>query len=150
MTDDANTGETGCPPSELMRELARAEHDVLTLGEQYGLGLPELSAWAARPETQRTVAGLCLLADLQTQLLLSRYRLVAATRLVGQATSRDESLTPEQVRKACVDLLKIELDRVASLSAVDTDGLDDSALEALRNAMHGPSDDPTPNPTEPQ
>lgn len=123
--------------SALLSELARAEHDVLELGQRHGLALPELSAWAARPDTQRTVAGLCLLADLQTQLLLSRYRLVAATRLVGQATGQEESLSPEQVRKACVDLLKIELERVASVSLDTLEAMDDPSLEALQRAVLG-------------
>ncbi len=151
MADDAPPGGVAGPAaSALMRELARAEHDVLTLGERHGLGLSELSAWAAQPETQRTVAGLCLLADLQTQLLLSRYRLVAATRLVGQATGRDESLSPEQVRKACVDLLKIELDRVASVSTADADALDDPALDALRAALDVPAGGPVATPQDPE
>ena len=130
--------------SVLLRELVRAEHDVLSLGETHGVPLGKLSAWAAEPKTQRTVAGLCLLADLQTQLLLSRYRLVAATRLVGQATGQDEALTPEQVRKACVDLLKIELDRVAAVSLEAVEDLNDPALEELKQAMLGGADDPTP------
>ncbi|MEM9414561.1 MAG: hypothetical protein AAGA29_03665 [Planctomycetota bacterium] len=121
----------------LLHELARAEDDVLALGERHGVGLSKLSAWAALPKTQRTVAGLCLLADLQTQLLLSRYRLVAATRLVGQATGQDESLSPEQVRKACVDLLKIELDRVAAVSLEAVEALDDPAFESLKRVMLG-------------
>lgn len=127
-TDTASSGT-------LLRELVRAEHDVLSLGEAHRLTLGELSAWASEPKTQQTVAGLCLLADLQTQLLLSRYRLVAATRLVGQATGQDDGLSPEQVRKACVDLLKIELDRVASVSLDTVNALDDPALEALKHAM---------------
>ncbi|MEM9560842.1 MAG: hypothetical protein AAF995_11085 [Planctomycetota bacterium] len=134
---DTDDGEGGRPTSALLRELARAEHDVLSLGESHGLPLGELAAWASEPATQRTVAGLCLLADLQTQLLLSRYRLIAATRLVGQATGQDDGLSPEQVRKACVDLLKIELDRVASVSLDAAQDQDDPALESLKRAMLG-------------
>lgn len=136
--DAARTAPPGPSTSlVLLHDLARAQDDVLALGERHGVGLSALSAWASEPKTQRTVAGLCLLADLQTQLLLSRYRLVAATRLVGQATGQDESLTPEQVRKACVDLLKIELDRVAAVSLEAAEALDDPALDELKRAVLG-------------
>ncbi|MFI4859508.1 MAG: hypothetical protein ACIAXF_02380 [Phycisphaerales bacterium JB063] len=146
----AREDEAVAPPGPatsvvLLHELARAEDDVLALGERHGVGLAKLSAWAALPKTQRTVAGLCLLADLQTQLLLSRYRLVAASRLVAQATGQDDTLGPEQVRKACVDLLKIELDRVASVSLEAVDALDDPAFESLKRAMlEGGADEPKP------
>lgn len=88
----------------LLQDLAGAEHDVISLAHRHGLSLGDLVEWACQHETRRTVAGLCVLADAQTQLLLSRYRLVAATRLIAQATSDDDTLSAEQVRKACVDL----------------------------------------------
>lgn len=138
LVDDGRADPPG-PASSLilLHDLARAEDDILALGERHGVPLGKLAAWAGEPKTQRTVAGLCLLADLQTQLLLSRYRLVAASRLVQQATGQDEALTPEQVRKACVDLLKIELERVSAVSLESAELLDDPALEGLRRAVLG-------------
>lgn len=136
--DDGRVSPPG-PASSLilLHDLARAEDDILALGERHGIPLGKLAAWAGEPKTQRTVAGLCLLADLQTQLLLSRYRLVAASRLVQQATGQDAALTPEQVRKACVDLLKIELERVSAVSLETAEALDDPSLEGLKRAMLG-------------
>lgn len=139
MTDDKTKA--------LLDDLAGAEHDILSLAQRHGLSLPALVDWACNPQMRRTVAGLCVLADAQTQLLLSRYRLVAATRLIGQATADAESLAPEQVRKACVDLLKTELSRADTLGladagkAPDSDSAPDPAIEALARAMTVPDED---------
>lgn len=126
-------------PSELntqalLADLTGAEHDILSLATRHNLSLDELVDWACQPQTRRTVAGLCVLADAQTQLLLSRYRLVAATRLIGQATGDAETLSPEQVRKACVDLLKTELSRAAELDRGEQPEKDE-AFDALARAM---------------
>lgn len=126
----------------LLQDLAGAEHDVISLAKRHGLSLGDLVDWACQHETRRTVAGLCVLADAQTQLLLSRYRLVAATRLIAQATSDDDTLSAEQVRKACVDLLKTELSRAATLDH-HQEAEEDSAMESLARAMAIPdADDP--------
>ncbi|MFK7788286.1 MAG: hypothetical protein AB8C95_02180 [Phycisphaeraceae bacterium] len=122
---------------KLIMDLARAEHDILSFAKAHDLTLDNLVDWAAKPETRRTLAGLCVLADAQTQLLLSRYRLVAATRLIGQATSEDETLSAEQVRKACVDLLKTELSRAASLGTAEQPESDE-AFDALARALSVP------------
>ena len=124
----------------LILDLARAEHDILSFATAHGLSLDKLVDWAAEPKTRRLLSGLCVLADAQTQLLLSRYRLVAATRLIGQATAEDENLSAEQVRKACVDLLKTELTRASSLGTSDLPE-NDAAFEALARAMSVPQPD---------
>lgn len=132
---------TGRPPTKaLLNDLASAEHDVLSLAQRHSLTLGALVDWACEHETRRTVAGLCVLADAQTQLLLSRYRLVAATRLIAQATAEDDTLSAEQVRKACVDLLKTELTRAASLEQHE-DAEEDAAFDALARAMSVPEQD---------
>lgn len=121
----------------LILDLASAEHDILSFARAHDLSLDELVAWAGKPETRRTISSLCVLADAQTQLLLSRYRLVAATRLIGQATSEDEALSAEQVRKACVDLLKTELSRAADLGLAEEPESDQS-FDALARALSVP------------
>ena len=73
-------------------------------------------------------------ADAQTQLLLSRYRLVAATRLIAHVTADADALPPEQVRKACVDLLKTELNRADQFGALDA-AEDNDELDALVDAL---------------
>ena len=124
-------------PDDMLVDLARAEHDILSFAKVHDLSLDALVDWASEPKTRRLLSGLCVLADAQTQLLLSRYRLVAATRLIGQATAEDETLSAEQVRKACVDLLKTELTRAESLN--DNEPEADDAFDALARAMSVPA-----------
>lgn len=137
LTNEAARGDA--PPIDaLLDDLAGAEHDILSLARRHGLSLDGLVDWAFQPNTRRIVAGLCVLADAQTQLLLSRYRLLAATRLISQATADSDTLAPEQIRKACVDLLKTELSRAAGLDQAD-DISEQNELEALARAMSDPS-----------
>jgi len=130
MADDEKAPDTRA----LLNDLANAEQDVLSLAERHGLSLEALVAWSQRPETRRALAGLCVLADAQAQVLLSRYRLVAATRLITQVTAEANALPPEQVRKACVDLLKTDLSRLADFAPTD-DADEDADLDALREAL---------------
>ena len=132
-----------CLKDQLIQDLARAEHDILSFARAHGLSLDDLVDWAAEPKTRRLLSGLCVLADAQTQLLLSRYRLVAATRLIGQATAEDGKLPAEQVRRACVDLLKTELSRASTLSPhEEPEG--DEAFEALARALSVPEPNEKP------
>lgn len=124
-------------PDKLILDLAGAEHDILSFAQAHGLTLENLVEWAEKPETRRTLSGLCVLADAQTQLLLSRYRLIAATRLIGQATAEDETLSAEQVRKACMDLLKTELSGATSLRTQEHFEQDE-AFDALAQALSVP------------
>lgn len=124
-------------PDPLVLDLARAEHDILSFAKAHGMSLDDLVSWAGKPQTQRTLAGLCVLADVQTQLLLSRYRLIAATRLIGQATAEDQALSAEQVRKACVDLLKTELIRAERMETAQPPEQDE-AFDALARALSVP------------
>ena len=139
MNDSPKQPQESAPAQALLDDLAGAEHDVLSLASRHGLSLDGLVDWACRSETRRTVAGLCVLADAQTQLLLSRYRLVAATRLIAQATAEDETLSAEQVRKACVDLLKTELSRAASLDQAKQAMDEEDEIDALTKTLTGPS-----------
>ena len=127
----------------LLDDLVGADHDVLSLAQRHGLSLEALVDWAQRQATRRTVAGLCALADAQTQLLLSRYRLIAATRLIAHVTADAEALPPEQVRKACVDLLKTELSRMDQFGPLD-EAEDDAELDELMQALACDSDDTIP------
>ena len=133
MSEDPTT----VPTHALLDDLASAEHDILSLATRHGLTLDGLVEWAFRSQTRRTVAGLCVLADAQTQLLMSRYRLIAATRLIAQATADADTLPPEQVRRACVDLLKTELTRAAELDGGEEPEADE-AFDALARALSVP------------
>ena len=74
----------------LIEHIFKAELDVVALAAAHKLGPDDLARLIEKEENQKCLAGLCLLADLQTQLMLSRYRLVAVTKLIRQATQQEE------------------------------------------------------------
>lgn len=145
---------------ELIADVFEARRDLSGLAEAHQLSPDALADWIAEEENQKCLAGLCLLADLQTQLMLSRYRQVAVTELIKQASSgasggasgggNDESgISVEQSRKACVDLLKADLKRAelgSSLAAASVSAADDerSAMQevaSIRAALFGEGED---------
>lgn len=97
----------------LINDLINADFDLTELHSKYALSPDSLSQWVQDEKNHRCLAGLCVLADMQTQLLLSRYRLIAAGRLIDLATHQtDGSKTGlDNARRACVDLLKLEMKR---------------------------------------
>lgn len=93
-------------PAQLLMRIYEADADPKALAEAQGLSLLELARSAADPAMREALHGLRLLADLQTQLLVSRYRVMAAARLVAMANTEDGG---EVARKACIDILKLNL-----------------------------------------
>jgi len=124
----------------LIRDIFNATHDVVALAEAHGLTPARLAEWISDPENQRCLSGLCVLADMQTQLMLSRYRLVAVTKLIQQATQQ-EDVSAEQARKACADLLKLELTRVGPSDLTSDEARAGEAMtpEALRRMLYSES-----------
>ena len=129
----------------LIADVFEARRDLTGLAEAHRLSPADLAEWINEPANQRCLAGLCLLADLQTQLMLSRYRQVAVSELIKQASGGGEdeaAVSVEQARKACVDLLKADLkraelpDALAAVAEAKGGGEDDLAL--LREALFGP------------
>ena len=116
----------------LIEALFAARHDVLDLAAEHHVTTEQLAAWAADEDNRRTLANLCALADLQSQLLLSRYRVVAANRLIRLATDEaDDAKRADVARRACVDLLRAEV-------RADPPQVDDQASDAaLRELMYG-------------
>ncbi|MEX2672545.1 MAG: hypothetical protein WD294_10585 [Phycisphaeraceae bacterium] len=92
--------------ARLLMRIYEAEQDPRSVAEGFDMTLEELAKWAGQQRTMHALKGLRLVADMQTQLILSRYRLTAAARLVQLANQDDSG---ELARKACVDLLKTEL-----------------------------------------
>jgi len=132
--------------SQLIGDIFEASHDVVALAEAHSLSPAELAEWIAEPANQHCLSGLCVLADMQTQLMLSRYRLVAVTKLIQQATQQEE-VSPEQARKACADLLKLDLKRAGSLEIADAEASASEALspEQLRQMLYGEGGEATTN-----
>ena len=92
---------------QLLDNLVHGKLAPAQLAEQLGLSLSELSAWASEPKNANTLENLARLADVRTQMLVSEYRASAAIRLIEIAT---DSKGGEISRKACVDLLRADLD----------------------------------------
>lgn len=117
----------------LIHDLIHADLDLTTIHSKYGLSPDSLSQWIQDETNHRALTGLCVLADIQTQLLLSRYRLIAAGTLIDMATKPpdDSKSGMDTSRRACVDLLKLELPRAdvdvkfltPALEALPDDGL---------------------------
>ena len=127
--------------ASLIRDIFNANHDVVALAEAHRLSPADLADWIDEPTNQRCLSGLCVLADLQTQLMLSRYRLIAVTKLIRQATQQ-EDVSAEQARKACADLLKLDLKRAAAAEADEGEKEEDDALDPqrLREWLYGEQD----------
>ncbi|MFP4144831.1 MAG: hypothetical protein ACLFV3_06770 [Phycisphaeraceae bacterium] len=127
--------------AKLIQDIFSAQHDVVALAQAHGLSPDDLATWAGDERNQNCLVGLCVLADLQTQLLLSRYRLLAAERLIRLATD-EEAGSGDVARKACVDLLKLDLKR-AEASDFASVAAEPSAPDAgaLRKLFYGENDD---------
>lgn len=138
---------------ELIADVFEARRDLSGLAEAHRMSPDDLAEWIGREENQRCLTGLCLLADLQRQLMLSRYRQVAVTELIKQASGgasnggEDAScVSVEQSRKACVDLLKADLKRADVTS--NARGADEAAglslseeVASIRSALYGAEED---------
>ena len=105
-----------------MADLIHACNDIVTLGEDHGMDAQALADWMAKPEHARCLTQLISLADLQTQWLLSRHRGLAVQRLLTMAADKNEK--GETVRRACVDLMKLNV--TTMLGDADEDALDAS------------------------
>jgi hypothetical protein len=133
--------------ASLIEDIFNSEHDLVSLAAAHELSPDKLAAWANNLTNQRCLTGLCLLADLQTQVLLSRYRLLAAGRLIKLATQDDQDTTADVARRACVDLLKLDLKRTepaargeAPAPTADERSADEGRA-ALRDLLYGSNDD---------
>ncbi|MEM6457879.1 MAG: hypothetical protein AAF710_00645 [Planctomycetota bacterium] len=124
----------------LIADVFEARRDLTGLADAHRLTPDDLAEWIGRAENHRTLTDLCRLADLQTQLMLSRYRQVAVSELIKQASGGDET-SAEQARKACVDLLKTDLRRADTTPEASQVEDDVSAAQreaaSIREALFG-------------
>jgi hypothetical protein len=90
----------------LMTLLAEGNHSAIELARENDLSLLALARWAAQPEHVKLLSGLVRLSNVRAQIVLSQYRTSAAAKLIEHAMHGE---TGEISRKACVDLLKIDL-----------------------------------------
>jgi len=97
---------TGKKSERLMKSLYEAQDDLSDLAKREKLTLTRMAHWANEVHTIELLEGLCRLNDARAQLLVSRYRTLAAARLFD--LTKDDA-GGELARKACVDLLKVSL-----------------------------------------
>jgi len=91
---------------QTLRQLLVPDVDVAELEDTLGLKLEQVSLWALDEQTQNEVEGLMRWLDMQTQIMIARYRLAAVARLYDLVnTAKNE----ETARRACLDLLKTNL-----------------------------------------
>mgnify|MGYP006293194881 CR=1 FL=1 len=81
--------------------------DPAEMANELGLSLEQMAEAGTEAATLRTLLRLAGLADLRARMVVSRFRMEAAARLVQMAT---EGEATELARKACVDLLRLDLD----------------------------------------
>ena len=114
----------------MISDLLDGQHDIAAFARKHRLTLAQLVEWISEPDNQRTLLSMCMLADVQTQLLLSRYRSLAASRLIRLATEEEGSA--DVSRRACVDLLKLEMKRAAvGIAAAQSGETTDDTLRDL-------------------
>lgn len=124
----------------LLRDLLDARGDLGTLASAHSITLCDLAQWASDENNFHLLDGICRLADMQAQVLMSRYRLAATGRLIQMATEQEPS---ELSRKACVDLLKLDVRPTDKRHVVDEAEDDDTSLDvtSLRRFLYDDSDD---------
>ena len=106
-TAAASSGKKGTTlRQQLLELLAQGHTDLNTLCEQMDMPAAKIGALLQDAQAMRQVHGLRLLMDCQTQMIVSRYRVAAAARLVALSNQQED---PELARKASVDLLKMNL-----------------------------------------
>lgn len=134
--------------TRILRDILNSQHDLVALAEAHRLRPQDLAEWIAESDNLSTLAGLCILADLQTQLMLSRCRMSVAHELYRLATGgKDNAPPPEVTRRACVDLLKVDLKRAdvaQPLPAAPATQLLDSMADELRDALYSDGDQNRP------
>ena len=90
----------------LVTLLAEGNHSAIDLAREHDLSLLAVAKWAARPENVELLSGLVRLSNVRAQIVLSQYRTSAAAKLIEHAMNGESG---DISRKACVDLLKIDL-----------------------------------------
>ena len=91
----------------VIARIVEADRSPAQLAGELEMSLFELSEWATQPSIIKALEALARLSDVRTQMLLSQYRANAAIRLIEIALAKEPT---EASRRACVDLLRADLD----------------------------------------
>lgn len=120
----------------LLADLIAGGMNLRELAQKHGMTLGELGSWMMSDQVYAWLKALCVLADFQTQLILSQHRVAAAATLINIAGSEVEGT--EVKRKACVDALRLNMPRIdprgETKEAVDLKPL---PVEVIREMVYG-------------
>ncbi len=105
-TSESSTDLTALEPTVMDQLASGALGPLSRLQDTIDLTLDEVSDWIMQPHNRQQICNLVTILDAQTQLIICQQRLLAAARLAEVAAS---ATSPETVRRACADLLKIRL-----------------------------------------
>ena len=121
---------------ELTADVLKGELDLQALAKKHAMSLRELATWVMSDDVFRSLTALCVLADFQTQFILSQHRVTAAAALIHMASG--DGTDVDLQRKACVDVLRVNMPRVDPPVAA-SDGAPPQAMpvDALRKLVYG-------------
>lgn len=91
---------------QIIEKIVEAKRSPAEIAADLNLDLNDIASLARHEATMQTLAGVARLEDVRTQMLLSRYRANVAMHLLAIASAKEPT---ELSRKACVDLLKTDL-----------------------------------------
>lgn len=100
--------------AQIIEKLAEAESSPTEIAAEVEVDLSELVAIASVDANLEMLRQLARLSDVRAQMLLSKYRANAAVQLIAIASAEEPT---ELSRKACVDLLKADLDAFGEVSS---------------------------------
>lgn len=120
----------------LTADVLDGQLDLQALAIKHGLSLDELAKWVMNDDIFRSLTALCLLADFQTQFILSQHRVTAAVALVRMASG--EGSDADLQRRACVDVLRMNMDRAKPEAESEAQAQAESTpVEAIRKLVYG-------------
>ncbi len=116
----------------MLRHLVESPASLMELARRHGLTLRDLAGRITDRDLCAMLANLIRLGDVQGQMMISQYRYLAASRLVGMAGNPDSP--SRDTHRACVDLIRFDI----SGAAFDDEPLaDDECLDYYRRVDAG-------------
>jgi hypothetical protein len=91
---------------QIIERIAGGEKPPAEIAADLDVDLNDLASLARHEATMQTLEGLARLQDVRAQMLLSKYRANVAMHLLAIASAKEPT---ELSRKACVDMLKTDL-----------------------------------------
>lgn len=92
---------------QIIEKIVEAKQSPAEIAADLEIDLHEIASLARHEATMQTLEGLARLQDVRAQMLLSKYRANVAMHLLAIASVKEPT---ELSRKACVDMLKTDLD----------------------------------------